>query len=1002
MKSFLFKSLVFVCLGALISPVNAQFAGSGNLEEEIQKEISGYTESLSSQTISKSSPSGNSNSCCSSGICKVGAKEWSCNLMKNTPIGDHIDMDVTSLLSHIAIGANALEVTGLKNTKYHGTKKFCEACYTKILASHDDFKGKTDKDLKLKMKEVKDELAASGVEQILIQRFYRYIEQKRFYQKYKASIDASLDDLFSKENMVDKSAEEIQAARIEEEKRILCLPQEQLPGSSKDCPEAKKYINKFFKKYDLHDKKNNNDIYQISDDVDIFDPIGNVKINTVLETLGQKYKKVIKHYGKKFEERDTKLFNETYTKMFFERKSHLKELCLSMKNEYHKLNIERIYETMLGSDDKNISAKDLKYRVQGLQQMINSVNMANPDLMTITRDVKTICGKAESEKYTKDYFNFFSGKNDKERPHGLLDNVLLNTDFNKDHTALFQLQEMAKADCLSSQTKIETEKMLCGKISNSELLLRLDMDEGVLGDNLGKLAYAKLQCNENINVINTSARKYNENNYVDQTMPEYTFLMLAQDGGWRKLRNSMRDRLEEIKDSNSTSEYFTTNIGLKKHIERTKENGKRSLKISSRGFLSRMFDADFVVGEDEIEPSIFDSYYDPKTGRVVSSSATSIDSDTRNNNMNFIGPNFDNSGNGGGNQYLSREIEPAHSSEGVQNVFDNFKGESTDILEQPVNAYNSLNSAFTSSELDQFQKENQTQLDEILSDIKGNKTEQKQNLIDYLNEEKTITDIAKSSSNSSELEGEIKKLKQEIAAERVKRAAALDPNSPEGKLDAAHKKIDDLEKMIKNMHNASFSNGQMNPTGSGSFDTREQGKLNQFLQNYDQRAPRQFEFVQGDDGIPRKIASTNILQINSIDEKRFEEVLGKPESYFEYDKKHKELLLKTKDGYEYTINISDVKWDKKTGEVLSFNYKGKQVVYKNLNDNSKVAVNKFLKEKAMAKEINDAIVEEIELNPNLKGPTPEMARYIQMLCGDDGVDPTNPKCEGYLPEVASK
>lgn len=1013
MKSTLFRMFVFVCLILMSIASFAQFAGSGNIEDELERETVNVAQVTPrsagpirvapkpeaelimpqwyiDQEVGKIKAKPHHNACCSSGLCRVDNKEWSCNLMKNTPVGDDDDMDAIKLMSYITLSTNAL-VTGKSDTKYHGTKKFCNACYNKIRESYPLYKGKTEEDMENKIKDIKRQLASSGVERSLIKRFYRHVEQKRFYQKHKLQIERSLKKL-----RPDLEGAERETYIEKHTKELLCTPEDLFKdsnASSATCPEAKDHLNHFFQKYGLKfEREPGTPAFQLGENEDPFTSEVNNKINRLLDVTYFNLEKELKKFDKKYKKRDTDKFNKFYTKLFLSRKAKLQETCGQAK-DWPNLNIKDLYKVMLNNEEKPLSNTELLYAIEGFEQAINMSNVGNPDLMIITRDVESICSAAQDDSLSKENFNLVNDDKDQRQWDGLLDYTAKDLKWSYTDEAYDHLKRMAKADCLSEKDKVQVEKFLCGDLSDRDTLLTLNMDEGVMKDDFSKLAYAKMQCNESLNVMNSSTKEYNKA-FVAQTLPEYTFYMLGKKG-WRATRDQIRDQLNLLVETDDFSEFFLRNTGLRDKIPDI--NFDTATLEKSRSFWDRVFGRE----PEPIPASIYDRYYDPVTKTQVTSFGSGSGTDFNGAKMMSgsgvvgRGPASYDSANG--------NFESTETGGNSQNVFNNFVGQSTqtdDLYNQ--NNYQSLNSEFTQSDLDQYKQSNQAQLDDILNELKGSENEQQENLVDYLNDKKSLEDIAKNGAGSSELQNEIEKLKKEIASERAKRNSLLDPNSPEGKLAEAQKRIDNLEAMIRNMQNSRINNGKMTPAGAGNFDNREQGKLNQYLQDYGQRPPRQYEIAQGDDGRLRKIASTNIPRENIMNEKRFEEVLSKPETYFEYNNKHKELVLKTKDGYEYTIKISDVEWDKETGEVVSFNYKGKKVIYKDLNDNSKVAINKFLKEKTMAQEINDAIVQEIKLNPQLKGPSPEMARYIQLLCGADGMDPTNPKCEGYLPEVAKK
>ena len=918
--------------------------------------------------------------CCSSGICKVGNLEWSCNLIENTPIDNGPLVEVSELLSFIALDTESKKKL-TSSSVYSGTKDFCQACYNKILEVK--FPDKSKDSFDNTIAKIKNEIAKDGVERVYINRFIQHYEHQKFYKKYKKQIDKSLHKKIKSES-----------ERIRFKKRLLCIPENHFDTindkEKNDCPDAIGHLNSFLQKHKMSNKKHGKNSIKIKENKKFYDKDVTFRINRVMHKKMQKIEMEYKDF--KNRKKDTDSFNQIFTKNLINAKSEIFAYCSNLEAKKETGSIKEIYSLMIDDKNKNISKSELSYLVEGFEQMVTMANIANPDLMLITRNITTICDAVGETKFPltmKSFSLFKRGEDDEQAAKGLLDQVIKDNELDEDnHFAFARLAEMAKEGCNSKKSQREAYNMLCGDIKDSELPLRLDMDSDLLDEDFEKLAFAKMTCSESINVINSSKKN---KAYVKETLPENGFYLIGA-GGWKDARSYMRESQQKLLDSNNLTGFFQTNKGPQDILESAAKNSgnegglggvadKIVDKNSDKNFVGRLFN-----GASELEDDGLFSDNEPGV-------------DFSENDVDLFNPLVD--ANTGNPSILDSEYK--YETENIdkdkvgnsQNVFENYTQNDEEKTQDYSTNYNSLDHVIKNNEINDYQIKNQSKFNDLLGKIQGNgEIEKKNNLKDFLNEKKDLEDIKGNNVAGQELESEINELRKEIAAEKARRNLASDPNSIPAQLAAANEKIGNLEKLIHSMRDSNNSN-KVNNAPSMSYDTRAQEKVNRYLQENQKRPARDYYIPEGQK--QQRVPLPVNIQSKPIGEEKFTEIINKKDSFFEYNNKYKELVLKTKAGDEYTVQISNPKWDDKTGVILSFEYKGKVVNYSELSDNSRAAVDQFLKEKEMAQEIDERIKVEIGINSNAKGPSKEMAKYIDLLCGGDGVDPSHPKCSGYKP-----
>lgn len=770
-----------------------------------------------------------SKECCpeGSGICNVSEIPQSCNFMEDSLNHDTENKSLYSLLSNLSIKTSANN-----NEPLMGSEKFCEECYrdTFKLAFSKSDDGKTNLVKKWKAvnefdkleAELLNELAEQATAYVYRKSLHMQWKQKNLYRLHAERLEKVIGIKYGED---EKKAQEIRD-------KLQCKHINDLGEIQRECPQAHANLQSFL-----------NSIVGDTSAVEIKDPYSPEAYNLLDEHMSKASDVLMtkwdasEHKFATDPKRNLNLeladINNEKAQTFqaiagsldfaiYTKKDLIIELCAQENfNHNDPLQMHKIWDIVVNTYDshsysgkvKNTSQSKILKSRELLEKQILVASLMNPEFALVSSTPKHICESVNSEDAGMKTFYYDERKwmNGiyKEMGQKPFDEIVPESD----EEIFRKVLDLAEKTCENPSLKEEKQKALCGDIKQTNIPLKMDFSNSNL-DEKKKVVLSKIQCSNKINIINTSK----ETKYNPAATPEGVVSAFAHE-------NTMQDLMQELKTFADFATHIINTNASPWH-EMVGEGSLNGITLSD-GAREAFRDASVSVIKDDgnfnpdgtisygnvvkevMRTQEYRSYQtdvlqNPQFHSVSKSSVPKMDrpfQEQASNNSKTVKT---------ASNKVSYNSQP--SPQAANQVFENIQRSTSPISPSQVQQYVDRNKSNPATQ-------------KILDAIDGrNEQEKIQNLTDYLNDPSSPEPPIKSSAKRQELQGELDRLKQELASS--KKVASNSELQKE--VDAANKRLEDLTQK------ANFSMGRQSRSpasaeGSGSRGADLAGQQQQIL-----------------------------------------------------------------------------------------------------------------------------------------------------------------------------
>lgn len=832
------------------------------IAEGLNKENLGSIGSTNFNYISKNMSMENdaevkkSNCCDHLMICDMTTLPDSCNQIKNSLLKSENHKDLWSILSRVSLGAQ-VEDGGV----VQGTQNFCNNCYNDVYSSLPENKNKSQEQKNNEFNKIenalKNKLQQKALRKLFTKDMQGHYEHKRLLDQNQDLINISAMAKAARAKTIKVGS--FTAVTFEEKfkiskERVTCNDMYNFSGHKvpEGCDRdlALKNMKEILKDFRAMHSGSSSEKKEggFDKDIDALTSPFSPQVSNILKRISGNSVKLIEAFH------DTHLYdkngnqnkiNMDYFKNDIQsrleaNREKLEDLCLRSHADGGgtKEHMRSIYAALLGVDE---APKDKRHlAVENYMHHLSVLKMISPNQGLIFNAPRFFCKEFKlfdsQSTHTANLFNHGDAKYKKHNPLNIMGMTAKRIGFDQDDLKKFREKygkmkaediqklsdhelallgrinhtfiDQARVNCgTDNKTKIEKLKLLCGDLSVGDVPHVLDLED-LLGDEKElvpgtnsnhKLVLGKLQCKNNINVINS-----NGNPRVKMT-PE---ALLASNMSLSELSSKWDGNSKTVSDignendknENNNKEpngsYITENNSLL--------NSDGSVKIGDR--------IENLMDDPEVKRRVIAN----NGGMPLESPVFGLMSPERQSNY------MEN------NQISSAENFSTTSSTTetvAQQVFDNYKGTS--------NTYSDLTPDYVNKQLSNPESyrslQNKSSIpipdySELRDAMKGDdETQKTENLQRYLTSDKPIEDLMRE--DGLEANAELKKELQALRDTLKNEKKATYDAEMERKLAGANSRIDELNRILRNQQKSGRSPARFEGTTGGADFSGGEGNL---------------------------------------------------------------------------------------------------------------------------------------------------------------------------------